>query len=99
MKALPVSSNYVFSVEYTEDGNNIIKDVSIEGNSVRIKCSQSPKDCKVRYAVNGESMKSGPEHGPRGNLRDSQGETEKISILKKIYPVHNWAYQFDMPCD
>ena len=90
--------HYGFSV-ITEDGNNIIKDVSIEGNSVRIKCSQSPKDCKVRYAVNGESMKSGPEHGPRGNLRDSQGETEKISILNKIHPVHNWAYQFDMPCN
>ena len=92
------ADHYGFSV-IDENGNNILSKVSIEGNNIRLKCNKSPINCKLRYAVNGDYMKSGPEHGPRGNLRDSQGETEKISILKKIYPVHNWAYQFDMPCN
>ena len=89
--------NYGFSV-INKEGENIISQVSIEGDTVRLKCSKSPLNCKVRYAVNGEKLKSGRLHGPRGNLRDSQGETEKMTVLGKIYPVHNWAYQFDMLC-
>ena len=89
--------NYGFSV-INKEGENIISQVSIEGDTVRLKCSKSPLNCKVRYAVNGEKLKSGRLHGPRGNLRDSQGETEKMAVQGKIYPVHNWAYQFDMLC-
>ena len=29
---------------------------------------------------------------------DKEGETEKMAVQEKIYPVHNWAYQFDMLC-
>ena len=90
-------NHYGFSV-ITEEGQNILSDVSIEGNHVRLRCFQSPTNCKVRYAVNGEYMKSGPEHGPRGNLRDSQGNKETFSIQGKVYPLHNWCYQFDMLC-
>ena len=81
-----------------KEGENIISQVSIEGDTVRLKCNKSPLNSKVRYAVNGERLKSGRLHGPRGNLRDSQGETEKMTVLGTTYPVHNWAYQFDMLC-
>ena len=91
------ADDYGFSV-INEDGENIISQVSIEGDTIRLKCSKSPINCKVRYAVNGEKLKSGRLHGPRGNLRDSQGETEIITVQGSTYPVHNWAYQFDMLC-
>ena len=41
-------------------------------------------------------MKSGRIHGPRGNLRDSQGDSLSITIQGKDYPIHNWCYQFDI---
>lgn len=84
-----------FSV-INKDGENIISNVSLEGDNVRLSCKKSPINCKVRYAVNGEKKKSGRLHGPRGNLRDSQGEKEIMVIQGKSYPVHNWAYQFDI---
>ncbi len=72
--------NYGFSV-ICKDNRNIAIGVQPEGDSIRIRCSEVPDGCKVRYAVNGEYMKSGNLHGPRGNLRDS---------------LHNWCYQFDI---
>lgn len=89
--------NYGFSV-ITKEGKDIAESISIKGDSVIIACSQSPIGCKVRYAVNGEKMKSGYEHGPRGNLRDSQGDTKVITIKGEKYPLHNWCYQFDLLC-
>lgn len=91
------ANHYGFSV-INKDGEDIINDISIEENMVRLKCSKSPINCKVRYAVNGEKKKSGHVNGPRGNLRDSQGEKELFEISGNKYPVHNWAYQFDMAC-
>ena len=91
------TDHYGFSV-INQVGENIISDVSIEEDHVRLCCNNSPINCKVRYAVNGEKLKSGRLHGPRGNLRDSQGETEKMTVQGITYPVHNWAYQFDMLC-
>ena len=89
--------HFGFSV-INHNGENIISDVSLEGDRVRLRCSNSPINCKVRYAVNGDKLKSGRLHGPRGNLRDSQGETEKMTVQGTTYPIHNWAYQFDMLC-
>lgn len=91
------TEHYGFSV-INRDGDNIINEVYIEENRVRLRCTQSPINCKVRYAVNGEKMKSGHLHGPRGNLRDSQGEKEKMIVGRKTYPIYNWAYQFDILC-
>lgn len=79
------AEHYGFSV-ITNEGKNILTSVSIENTSVRLKCSQSPLKCKIRYAVNGEKSKSGNKYGPRGNLRDS-------------HTLHNWCYQFDMLCN
>ena len=90
--------NYGFNV-ISKEHKDIIKDILIEGDIVKLKCSQSPINCKVRYAVNGEKMKSGHLHGPRGNLRDSQGEEYYMDIAGNSYPIHNWSYQFDMLCE
>ena len=76
---------YGFSV-ISDNNENILSSVRIEGDTVRLSCSRSPQKCKVRYAVNGERMKSGRMHGPRGNLCDSQ-------------QTPNWCYQFDYLID
>ena len=90
--------NYGFNV-ITPDNRDIVRGVSIQNNQVRILCDESPKGCRVRYAVNGDMMKSGRLHGPRGNLRDSQGDSLSLSIQGKDYPIHNWCYQFDYPIE
>ena len=89
------AKNYGFSV-ITPDGLDIATGIIIDSCSVHILCSASPNDCKVRYAVNGDYMKSGNQHGPRGNLRDSQGDRLTATIGNKPHPLHNWAFQFDM---
>lgn len=76
------AENYGFSI-INKENKDILSSIDIDTSTVRITCIEPPIDCKVRYAVNGDYMKSGNLHGPRGNLRDSLG---------------NWCYQFDMPC-
>ena len=88
--------HYGFNVT-NKDNSDILLSVNIEGNSVVLTCKESPIGCKVRYAVNGEYMKSGRINGPRGNLRDSQGNRLTICVNGKIHPLHNWCYQFDLP--
>lgn len=75
------AEHYGFSV-INKENKNILQEVIIDSLSVKIICSESPIGCRIRYAVNGDYMKSGNQHGPRGNLRDSGG---------------NWCYQFDLP--
>ena len=87
-------SNYGFNV-IRKNNVDIISDVSLNGDTVIIKCNESPIGCKIRYAVNGEYMKSGWRVGPRGNLRDSQGINKHVEILGRKYALHNWSYQFD----
>lgn len=89
------AENYGFSV-LTKRNKDIITHVAIEHDKVRISCMESPAGCRLRYAVNGKLMKSGWEHGPRGNLRDSQGNFHKAVISGVSYPLYNWSYQFDM---
>ena len=74
------AENYGFSV-ITPGSRNIAKVITIDSTSIRISCSEPPVGCKVRYAVNGDYMKSGNQHGPRGNIRDASD---------------NWCYQFDI---
>lgn len=73
--------NYGFCV-INKENKDITEGVIVEGTTVIISCTESPANCRIRYAVNGDYMKSGNLRGPRGNLRDSAG---------------NWCYQFDMP--
>ena len=86
---------YGFSV-ITPDNRNIVKSIALHGDTLHILCTEKPLNCRVRYAVNGEYMKSGRLHGPRENLRDSQGDSLKVTVSNHDYPVHNWCYQFDI---
>jgi len=86
--------NYGFKV-LMENGRNILSNVTIDGDDILLHCIQQPTNCRVRYAVNGELTKSGNQRGPRGNLRDSQGDYKKIVVLGISYPLHNWCLQFD----
>lgn len=90
------AANYGFSV-ITPDNRDIITDIVIDSTSVQILCAASPLGCKVRYAVNGDPMKSGNQHGPRGNLRDSQGDHIQATIAGHSRSLHNWSFQFDHP--
>lgn len=86
--------NYGFSV-ITSDNRNIIQSVILVDDTIFLHCSELVSGSKVRYAVNGETLKSGWEKGPRGNLRDSQGDSLSVDILGRNYPLHNWCYQFE----
>lgn len=82
-----------------QDNTDIISDVVLKGDTVVITCQESPIGCKIRYGVNGEFRKGGRLHGSRGNLRDSQGETRRVTIDGKAYPQDNWCYIFDYLCE
>jgi len=86
--------NYGFSV-ISKSNKNILKKTILKNNKIYLYCFYPPKQCKVRYGVNGEYLKSGSIHGPRGNLRDSQGNLNKYIIKNKIYRLDNWCYIFE----
>lgn len=77
--------NYGFNV-INRDNVDIISKVQIAEDSVIILCCESPANCKVRYAMNGDYLKGGRVRGPRGNLRDSQSS----------YP--HWCCLFEELC-
>ena len=91
-----IAPHYGFGV-ITNDNRDILQSVSLEDNTIRLTCSEAIDQCKVRYAINGEKKKSGNLKGPRGNLRDAQGDHYQATIMGKAYPLHNWCYQFDFP--
>lgn len=72
--------NYGFNV-IRRDGKDIISDVAIDNNSIVIHCAESPKNCKLRYGINGEFLKGGRNRGPRGNLRDSEKGVHKWCLI------------------
>ena len=74
--------NYGFNV-IRKDDTDIISDIIIDQNSIIIKCSGSPKGCKLCYGINGDYLKGGRNTGPRGNLRDSQS------------PYNSWCFLFN----
>lgn len=90
--------NYGFNVINAQN-EDILEKVIVENNRVKLYCSKSPVQAKIRYAVNGEREKSGYRHGARGNLRDSQGEQIAATIINERYPLHNWCFQFDIKVD
>lgn len=89
------ADNYGFSVIDTS-GTDILQQVLLQHDLIKLSCKKSPVGCKVRYAVNGIIGKNGYQYGPRGNLRDSQGEQFVATISGKSYPLHNWCYQFEI---
>ena len=76
------ANNMGFNV-IKKDGKDIISDIQLLNDTIIITCTESPINCKVRYGVNGEYMKSGWRVGPRGNLRDSSKDP-------------NWCYFFEL---
>lgn len=92
------ADHYGFNI-IRQDNADIVSDVDLRGDTVVITCLESPIGCRIRYGVNGEFRKGGRLHGPRGNLRDSQGETRKVTINGKTYPQDNWCYIFDYLCE
>ena len=89
--------NFGFNV-INKDNTDIISNISINQDTIIINCKESPINCKIRYGINGGYLKSGCMSGPRGNLRDSQGDRKKVIISGKSYPIHNWCYLFDFFC-
>lgn len=87
--------HYGFSV-ITPNDKNILKKCWLNNNKIHLLCDTLPINAKIRYAVNGEYGKSGYINGPRGNLRDSQGDSLTFQISQNIYPLHNWCYMFEM---
>lgn len=73
-------ANYGFNVIRC-DGTDIVSDVVIDNNSVIIHCKETPDNCKLRYGVNGEFLKSGRNLGPRGNLRDSEKSVSNWCLI------------------
>ena len=94
--AISKVDNYGFSV-LNKSGVDILRRVQLEPESVILYCNDKVSGTQVRYAVNGEKMKSGRIFGPRGNLRDSQGNSYSINIKGKIYSLPNWCWQFILP--
>ena len=73
-------ANYGFNV-IRRDGKDIVSDVMIDGSTVIIHCVESPINSKLRYGINGEFLKGGRNHGPRGNLRDSNEKLPDWCLL------------------
>ena len=92
------ADHYGFNI-IRQDNTDIASDVILRGDTVVITCTESPIGCRIRYGVNGEFQKGGRLHGPRGNLRDSQGEKRKVTINGMTYPQDNWCYIFDYLCE
>ncbi len=76
------ADNYGFNI-IRKDNADIISSVCIDGNTIVLKCKESPVNCKIRYGINGDFHKGGRNRGPRGNLRDSQT------------PICNWCFLFE----
>ena len=76
--------------------HDILSDVKVSSDNVYLICHHPfSGPLKIRYGVNGDYMKSGRTYGPRGNLRDSHGNTFSCQINGKRYPLHNWCYLFE----
>lgn len=87
--------HYGFSV-INKNNVDVISGVSLKGDSIVIICSERPDGCKLRYGDNGEFMRSGNRIGPRGNLRDSHGDSHTVTIMDRNYPLHHWCYMFEI---
>lgn len=71
-----------------------ITSVSLIGSD-RVKIVADGPIGKVRYAWTGGNF-TGPLAGPRGCLRDSQGDTIKLDPTGLNLPLHNWCVLFEI---
>jgi len=88
------ADNFGFNV-ISKNNKDIISSIDLNNDTITILCNESPIGCKIRYGINGDLLKSGYRVGPRGNLRDSQGDIRKIIINGKDYYQYNWCLLFE----
>jgi len=87
--------NFGFSVKDSNGGNISISAIDIvDGDTVRIACASIPSTAS--YAVNGTIKKAGRLLGPRGCLRDSQGDTIVFDPSGTNWKLHNWTPIFKL---
>jgi hypothetical protein len=84
-----------FSVSNAAGNNILIQKVEIiQNNMIKIICADLPS--VVSYAINGTSKKAGRLEGPRGCLRDSQGDRIIFDTQGTNWKLHNWAPVFKL---
>ena len=87
--------HFGFTVRNAAGNKIIIKKIEIiQGNAVKIVCANTPSS--VSYAINGISKKAGRQEGPRGCLRDSQGDSIIFDPEGTNWKLHNWAPIFKL---
>ena len=91
--------NYGFDIWQGDVLQNIIASVTvIDKNRVRIVLNADlPVDSYLSYARgrNGDPYKSGRIDGARGNLRDSNGDTDNYTDRQGVKYMHNWCVAFE----
>ncbi|WP_298929262.1 sialate O-acetylesterase [uncultured Ramlibacter sp.] len=90
------NTNKGFNI-FKADGTEItISSVVITGpDTIRIVAAETiPAGAKLQYAFYG-SGESGLTDGPRGNLRDQQGDSIVFDPAGLNYAAHNWCVMFE----
>lgn len=87
--------DYGFTVKNSSGKKMKLKMVEIlGGDSVHIKCANTPAGGILSYAINGNSRKAGRTLGPRGCMRDSQGDSiifDPGDSTHTNFPLYNWC--------
>jgi len=87
--------NFGFSIKDSSGSAISINGIEIiEGDTVRIICASIPYT--VSYAINGKNKKAGRLEGPRGCLRDSQGDSIVFDPGGTNWKLHNWTPIFKL---
>lgn len=86
--------NYGFEAVDQYGAAVAITSVSLIGSD-RVKIVANGPIAKVRYGWSGGNL-TGPTSGPRGCLRDSQGDTIHLDPDGANYALHNWSLLFEI---
>ena len=78
-----------------KSSTNIITSVSLglSGDTVNITCSESPIGALVQYGITPTDITVTKLN--LGNLKDSQGDLEKFTILGVEHNMDNWCPVFE----
>ena len=93
-----MNTNYGFTLKRADDTTVSIT-VSIVGpDTVKILATENiGTGYKLQYAFysNVPGNGAGPISGPRGNLRDTQGDSISFTVNGTPYPMYNWCVLFE----
>jgi len=89
-----VSMNTNYGFELFDSGGSpvAISSVSVSGNQVTIVAASNAAGGSLHYAWSGTDNSG--TNGPRGNLRDQQGDTITFMIQGTPYRMDNWCVIF-----